>query len=81
MSTYTTLAAGPRRCATSCVLLAVGGPGADVDELRDALLHHPAHRALQEGAVFDGRGLDFWEGGFDGVDGGAVGAKLCVPPR
>lgn len=79
MSTYATLAAGPRRCATSCVLLVVGGPGTDVDEPRDILLHHPAHRALQEGAIFDGHGLDLWEGGFDGVDGSAVGGEVVRP--
>lgn len=56
-----------------------GQPGADVDELRDALLHHPAHRALLEGAVFDGHGLDFWEGGFDGVDGSAVDGEVVRP--
>ena len=59
ISTYTTLAAGPRRCATSCVLLAVGSPGADVDELRDVLLHHSARGVPQEGAAFDGHGLGF----------------------
>ena len=49
------------------VRVACGGqPGADVDGLRDALLHYLAHRAPQEGAVFDGHGLNFWEGGFDG---------------
>ena len=74
LSTYTARMSGVISPATSCTYGSRGRPGADVEELPDAVLGgEDPHGSAQEGAVGPGRGDDAGEGGGDRVTGLPVG--------